>query len=120
MRFALLISVLAAGPALAGEVTLRCTPELSHFCANIHVGCAGRSKVAALAFELRRDGEHATLHPERGPAQRAIVTWSSADLIFWNEGSRDWLRLEPDGRYSQRIYLAGRALMARGRCVPVP
>jgi len=91
-------------------------PALPKFCANIHVGCSGRSRVATSPFKVvvRRGRSHVTF-PD-GTGWPVNATQSGGDLILRPENSRNWIRIAADGRFSQRIYRNGAALMSRGIC----
>ncbi len=108
-----------AAPALAHEIMPRamsCAPSLPQFCANIHVGCAGRSKLATSAFRITIRRNQSRVEFAAGTGWPAVATQSGGDLILRPEGGRDWIRIQPDGTFSQRIYRKGRALMTHGKC----
>ena len=102
--------------SLLAAVVMSCMPALPFYCQNIHVGCAGRTKVSTYAF--RFDNRHVVFendetwnvrpHPDRGAT------------ILWREGRDDWIRIEKDGRFSMRRYGTAETMMTRGKCRPVP
>ena len=94
----------------------RCTPALPHFCANIHVGCAGRSKQKTSAFDAVFHMGRASVTFANGKGWAAEVSNSRGALILRKSDARDWIRIETDGRYAQRIYAESGPLMAYGHC----
>ena len=114
-----------AMPAQADvAVWLECRPALPFYCANIHVGCAGRSRVPTAPFTLAfADG--ATIHRDREVPQAASVTHSTSGTVVRPDGSLDWIRVQvtkdkESFAFSQRIYQKGRALMTHGTCRHAP
>ncbi|MEM1299571.1 MAG: hypothetical protein AAGH68_09855 [Pseudomonadota bacterium] len=101
---------------LLATVLLSCVPALPFYCGNIHVGCAGRTRVQTQAFTVS-DGD---VRFEDGGKWVIRETRDRDARIFWREGARDWIRIEADGRFSLRRYIRGRAAMTRGRCHHVP
>ncbi len=94
----------------------QCQPTLPVFCRNIHVGCSGRTPIATapMAIIIRGAAAHLTFADGQPPARGQVT--SGGDLVIRLTGSRDWIRIEPDGRYSHRIYRSGRAAMGYGIC----
>ena len=98
---------------------LNCTPALSKYCANIHVGCAGRSNLDTQPFTLLMAEIAAYVLPGEQPVL-AGLTRDDTSAVIRPEGTNDWVRIEHQNdtiTYSQRIYRNGRALMTRGTCV---
>ena len=116
---------LSAMPARADvAIWLECRPALPFFCANIHVGCAGRSKLPTEAFTLAY-ADAGMIHRDGKPPRMMSVQLSETSTVLRLVGSRDWIRVETVGKqdgfaYSQRIYRNGKALMARGICHHAP
>jgi hypothetical protein len=104
------------GPALAAGVLI-CTPDLPVFCGNLHVACAGRSRIAAVAFEVAAGAQGAEVRFAGGDVWQASQTVSESGRVLRPAGSRDWIRIAPDGRFSHRIYRGGQAWMSVGGCV---
>ena len=103
-------------------MSLDCAPALPKFCANIHVGCAGRSRIETWPFRLVFN-DTSVLHREGFDPVHLDVTFGEQDAVFRLPGSRDWIRiLLSDGKdrmiFSQRICRNGQALMTRGTCRP--
>ena len=102
--------------SLLAAVVLNCIPALPFYCANIHVGCAGRTTIATQRFTVERDiitfGD-ATIWKIRRQTDR------DADIL-WHKGHRDWIRVEADGRFSLRRYDSGSPMMTRGHCTGLP
>lgn len=114
MRLALAL-LLAAGAA-AAEEGLRCAPDHPVLCENVHVSCAGRSRVPAPVFTVLFSGQRAAVAFAGGEVWDAGVSRSHSGTVLRPETGRDWVRLAPDGRFSLRRYRGGRALMAAGAC----
>ena len=108
---------------LAGEArdvpqipkTLTCMPAYPYFCANIHVGCAGRSRIPAPVLTLTRKDQALHIDVQDGTTWQADAT-GSEDLVIKLDAQNSYLRLASDGRYNIRIYRNGRAWMSHGRC----
>lgn len=127
---AMLACAAAAQPAgplahLRQAGTLTCQPAHDHFCANMHLACAGQATIATFAFSVHvRDGKGtlAAASPEAAvwlqAYQNAPVTWDarSASLIMQPPGAPGYLRVQESGRYSLRIYLGARGVMSVGHC----
>ncbi|MEM7745120.1 MAG: hypothetical protein AAF409_15550 [Pseudomonadota bacterium] len=97
-----------------------CRPALPFYCANIHIGCAGRSKLATEPFSLSFN-VYAALHREGHAPVPLSVTHSDGVSVFRAFAGPDWVRVVRREGYdvfdfSQRIYRAGSALMTRGTC----
>ncbi len=106
-----------AAVAEATDARIRCSPAEPFFCENIHIGCAGRSKLDTLAFTLDRkqvvfdDATRWTVNL----ADNFLPNEKGDSALVLRHG-KDWIRLTADGRFSQRIYRKGKALMTRGTC----
>ena len=112
----LLAVLVAAAPATAE--TYRCEPALPFYCANIHVGCAGRSRRPGEAIVLRMDGEAASARFASGQEVELSVHREARAVVLFDRKSRDWIRLSPDGTFVHRVQSREPALMMRGRCLP--
>ena len=95
---------------------LACVPALPYFCANIHVGCAGRSRIVPRAFRVERSAGGVRILFADGSQSALSAADSAAGTILTQPGVPGYIRLAPDGSYSQRIYRGGGALMMRGTC----
>lgn len=105
-------------------VWLECRPALPFYCANIHVGCAGRSNLPTEPFTLAY-ASAGMIHRDGKPPRVVSVRSSATGTVFRPVDTRDWIRVETAGKpddfaYSQRIYRNGKALMARGICRHAP
>lgn len=122
---------------LAGD-RLVCQPELAHFCHNLHIGCAGVSRVRTFRFALRLDAAASPVQLVEGKATAAPAGARDSrqveELVRRFKGSRvvrgagdqhlllrppttnGYLKLWASGRYILRHYLRGRALMSLGAC----
>jgi len=90
----------------------RCTPALPVFCANGHVGCSGKTALPTHSFRIESD----RIAFDNGEAWRVTATVSDSGDVYRREVSRDWIRVGPDGRFSQRVYLERGPVMAYGIC----
>jgi len=112
---------MTSGPeAIASESVLQCEPALPFFCANIHIGCAGRSKVPTQAFtlEIGAPVSRAVFANDDVLESRVAVSFDKDDPAVVIRDGRDWIRLQSDGTFSHRMYRNGQALMTRGSCEP--
>ena len=105
-------------------VWLECRPALPFYCANIHIGCAGRSKLPTEPFTLAF-ASTGMLHRNGKPPMVVSVKPGKTGTVFRPVGSTDWIRIEFTGKqegfpYSQRIYRKGESLMAHGTCLHAP
>lgn len=117
MRRTALAAAAAAVSATAfgvGAETLECAPMFPRYCANIHVGCAGRSDVPTATFLLRLEDGYAEVRPEGAAPWRAPYAASHSGRVA--RRGMGWLRVDPDLRFSERIYVDGQALMSAGAC----
>jgi hypothetical protein len=83
---------------------------------NIHIGCAGRSKMATEGFILKDQ----VIVFDDEETWDVRVQKDRDGLIYWRHDRDDWVRIENEGRFSLRRYKKGVALMTRGRCRQVP
>ena len=115
---ALCFAALFAGADAARSETLNCAPRFPVFCANVHVGCAGRTKLRAPGFVVDLNGDEATVLFDDGVAASAVVTRSHSGRVLRAAGAPWWIRIAPSGQFSQRIVTARGAAMSAGRCAP--
>lgn len=118
------IAITWAGAAASdGAIWLECRPALPNYCANIHIGCAGRSNVPTEPFKLSFE-DKGVLHRADDPPQSLGIVWSNRDAVFRSEGSRDWIRVQfgtkDEHLFSERIYRGAKALMTHGVCEATP
>ena len=98
--------------SMLAAAILSCVPALPFYCANIHVGCAGRTTTPTHAFTIRENTaifDNEDVWTVRSRQDR------EATILFRDE-HRDWIRIEADGRFSLRRY-APDAMMTRGKCL---
>lgn len=101
--------------SLLAAAVLSCVPALPFYCQNIHVGCAGRTKVKTEAFRFQPD----SVAFDDGSQWNVRIQSDRGATILWRTGHADWIRIETDGRFSLRRY-DSTALMTRGTCRQVP
>ena len=101
--------------SLLAAAILSCVPALPFYCQNIHVGCAGRSATRTEAFRV----QSAKVVFEAENAWEVRTQTDRGATILWRKGHADWIRIEPDGRFSLRRY-SRTPLMTRGTCRQVP
>jgi len=95
-----------------------CTPTLSVFCRNIHVGCAGRTDIRTSPFIILMQGQVAELKFDNEPEARHGVVWNENSIVIQFNDRKDWIRVASGGRFSHRIYQDNRAAMSYGVCRP--
>ena len=101
-----------------------CAPAVPHFCANLHVSCAGVTAVPTFAFSLRVTPAGAALDAE-GHARAFVeqyaggsVEWSSDGgyVIVRPASAGGYIKLFRDGRYVFRHYPQHEGIMSLGSC----
>lgn len=110
----MLESGIQGGEAIGSKYV--CTPTLKVFCRNIHVGCAGRTAIPTAVFTLHIQGKEATVTSTGSGTSERGVALTGRDLMIRFPDGRSWIRVEPDGKFSQRIYPDTRAAMSAGHC----
>ena len=101
---------------------LTCAPTLDHFCANIHIGCAGRSALKTWTFKITTDGKQGVMSSPKAQPTKPIregeikrnTTHNS--LILFLPPSKDYVRVLPTGKFSFRHYTKSGPLMTYGWC----
>ena len=132
MRFCHFVAAaLFAGPAGAGALAklestgaVTCLPTLPFFCANIHVGCAGRTTLRTFAFTLRTSAGRAWIESDADTAgigkryrnARIYRDEKGAYVIFRPRAGRGYIKLLDNSRYSFRHYVRDLGTMSHGRC----
>ncbi len=96
----------------AQAAELRCTPSLPVFCANVHVGCSGRTNLPTHGFAITQAG----VEFDDGGAWLVEISVSDSGAVYRRKDARDWIRIAPDGAYSQRAYRERGPVMAYGLC----
>jgi hypothetical protein len=124
-------AALPAGPTAAADDAiarlqrgerLTCESAYPVFCGNIHVACAGRSKLAVPELTLEVDGGEASLASSTDDVAGGVashvgpVSFDDGGALLALPEPNAYFLVGPDGRFSFRIYRRGEALMARGRC----
>lgn len=102
--------------SLLAVALISCVPALPFYCGNIHVGCAGRTRIETSGFVVEEGSvtfEDSTVWPVR-------VQQNDAAILLWRKDSRDWIRIQDDGRFSLRRYRNANAMMTYGNCAQVP
>jgi len=95
---------------------LVCVPLFPVFCANVHVSCAGRSAVETHPFTVRISRAGTVIEVEGQDAYPVSTAMSRSGVVLRPELTRDWVRIDPEMNFSQRIYRGGTALMSIGTC----
>lgn len=115
----------SVGEAAEHGAQWSCRPALGYYCANVHVGCAGQSRVRTEAFELRVGSDGLAQVQKRGRAPEVVGTRSGETdspnqrennerVFFLSAGG--YLRIDANHRFSERIYRDGKGLMSYGQC----
>ncbi len=86
------------------------------FCRNIHVSCSGKTTIPTSPFEIFMNGSSAYVAFGESRERIAGSVTGRGDRVVRLSHSRDWIRIQTDGRYSHRIYRGGHAAMSYGMC----
>ena len=100
------------------EINYACKPALPVFCRNIHVSCSGKTTIPASPFEIFITGSSAYVAFGKSMERIGGSVTGRGDRVVRLSQSRDWIRIQTDGRYSHRIYRDGHAAMSYGVCHP--
>ena len=101
--------------SLLAAALLSCVPALPFYCANIHIGCAGRTRTETEAFQISDQ----RVQFQGGEVWQIQTTPDREAEILRRIEHSDWIRIESDGRFSLRRY-APAAMMTRGTCTTTP
>lgn len=93
-----------------------CRPSLSTFCRNIHVSCAGTTTIKTRRFVVSISGKTAVVRTEGTRHGKSGRAYDDNGILIELSASRDWIRIEPSGRYTHRIYRNSGAAMSYGFC----
>ncbi len=96
--------------------TYTCQPSLSVFCRNIHVNCAGATRIPTVPFKITISGVEARIQIHSTHTQTTGQVFRDKVVLIELAASNDWIRIEQDGRYIHRIYRNGQAAMSYGTC----
>lgn len=103
--------------------SVRCQPSLRYFCANIHVGCAGRTKKKTFAFRMRVTSRRGWIEPAGQLANdphlstaTLVTNADSTHVILPLSDNGGYVKLGSGGRYSFRFYIRGAGVMSYGNC----
>ncbi len=111
-----LAGLMTAGAAVADGV--KCKPVLPYFCANMHIGCSGRTDLPAAGFSISFESSTARVVFESGAIWDVTIEASDSGRVFRQLGSDNWIRIDTDGQFSLRVYSGAKALMSVGQCDP--
>ncbi len=100
--------------------TYICEPSLAMFCRNIHIGCAGVTAFKTANFKVAISGDHAFVKMDNASQYETGQVSNDNGFLIELAASRDWIRIEQDGRYSHRIYRDEQAAMSYGVCQSLP
>jgi len=96
----------------ASEPVYTCEPALPTYCQNIHLGCAGRTNRPTSDFQIADGG----IAFSDGARWRVSTNRSHSGVVFRRRETNDWIRIDNDLRFSQRLYAPRGPLMAFGTC----
>ena len=113
-RILLCSMCLIALPALAAAERVRCVPDYPVFCANVHFACVGRSEIKTDELTIELFAATARVTTARGTADMALGRDRGARIL--TNAAPGYIKVAADGRFSQRIYVRSKALMAIGTC----
>jgi len=112
MKFAPFLLLVFASAAEANAAGAHCTPALPIFCANVHVGCSGKTDLPTQGFTI----SPAKISFDDGDTWQVDVSVSDSGTVYRRRGAADWIRVDPAGAFSQRIYRDAGPVMAYGTC----
>ena len=111
--------MLVAGQAGAQETSssvLHCVPALPAYCANVHIGCSGRSSMKTTTFEILVHPKGTRVQFATGTVWRADVSRARGEMVLRRHESREWIRVDRNGTFSHRLYRDAQPLMTHGTC----
>lgn len=113
---AALVLTLGGVPAAAGDA-LRCTPDLPVFCGNIHVSCAGRTRIRTSPFTAEL--APGSVRFDDNTAWEVETREDGHKVLLQRRAALDWITIDRQrGTFAQRIYRGPKGLMTKGRCIP--
>ena len=111
---------------LHSQQPLSCEPAEAFFCGNMHVSCAGKTKVPTFAFQLKASAQQGTLSASisfRGFEelyQDSQVAWGedAPYVIFTPMRAKGYIKLFASGKYVFRYYPSPEqdGIMSLGQC----
>ena len=110
---------------LAKEGDVNCNPALRYFCANIHVGCSGRTSIPTFPFSILLINKQVQIKAAmNSPEIRDL--FKDKYNIYWAQNSdyilihfharRGYIKVLENGKYRFRYYRNGFAVMSYGWC----
>lgn len=93
-----------------------CKPALPVFCRNIHVSCAGATRIRTTPFNVWISDADALVTFAGSDTPLRGRVGDGRDLVIRLHDSRDWIRIERNDRFSHRIYRKRGAAMSYGMC----
>ena len=100
----------------ASAETLRCAPRYPTYCANVHVSCAGRSRIPTQAFGAHFEDDMAHVAFADGTSALFDVSVTHSGRVLRSSLREGWIRIDPKGNFSERIESRFGALFSIGRC----
>jgi hypothetical protein len=110
---------------LKSSKQLTCVPEETVFCSNVHVNCAGRTKIPTFTFKLQMKSNALaiTVPPDfkefTENYQRSKLEWDEQAkfLVIAPSDNKGYIKLTDDGRYVFRHYPRQQeGVMSIGKC----
>jgi len=107
--------------------TLTCIPEETVFCSNVHVNCAGRTKIPTFTFKVQSKANAITLTVP--PAFKEFTETYQNIRVEWDEegqavvinpsDNKGYIKISKDGQYVFRHYPRQQeGVMSIGKCEP--
>ena len=112
----LVSSLILQGTVLGADTRYVCDPALRVFCKNVHVGCSGATKFRTSTLHLSLTGTTARVEAEGYDGARSGQLSAGRDVLIHMNDRREWIRIEPDGRFSHRVYRRHGPVMSYGLC----
>ena len=111
---------------LHSQQPLSCEPTEAFFCGNLHVSCAGKTKVPTFAFQLKASAQQGALSvPKDFLAFEALykdsqVAWGedAPYVVFTPMHTKGYIKLFASGKYVFRYYPSPEqdGIMSLGQC----
>ena len=101
---------------------LRCDPVPSYFCANIHIGCAGKTTIKTWSFTVQdyNGRTEANPLPDQTIPEHLITTGNykvnESYLLLNFQHSKNYVKILSTGKFSYRLYYGNKVAMTYGWC----
>ena len=104
-------------PAMAVAERVHCVSDFPVFCANVHLTCVGHSKIKTDDLTIELFAATARVTTAQGATDMTVGLDRGARIL--RNAGPGYIKVAADGRFSQRIYVNSKALMAIGTCTEI-